>query len=259
MSAGVLHHAQQSQRLMSSSKNNTSKDFPPQNRTYKIKVKNGAGWRSFNACRLQISVGQSKQTGEKFVATLEWATQRFQSTTICVNDTLQRFNLMHDLNLTEDAARKRSIFEGDRWLEKNFPKGSQNAAIIRWDAWTTRTDFPSQLDIINTLYKECDSFRAAVQKEIEDFALRKKGPKHNNFYNLCRQFLIEETAAFAMMIREQEAVDIYPGTTLLPLRMIQEGEIAEVNFGNRSHFTRIDFIRRNACPRPTESTASSRF
>lgn len=231
---------------MSASNKNKNKDneFPPQKREYKIRVKNGAGWRSFKTCRLQISVGQARHQGEKFLATLEWARERFEEVIVCVNDTLQRFNLMHELNVGEAFAYSKSMKEGQIWIEKNLPYKYPDVKITRWNDWTTSSAFTEQLKLFEKLYNLGDTvFRRAIDEEAREFASRRTSPMNQSFYELCRRFLIEETAVFVLMIRELEAVDIYPGTTLMPLRMMQEGQIREVDLQNRVHFTRVDFVR----------------
>ncbi len=53
------------------------------------------------------------------------------------------------------------------------------------------------------------------------------------------RYLLEETAAFFLMFARDKAVDIYPGSTLLPCALAK-------GYGpdNEVHFTRIDFKRR---------------
>lgn len=224
-------------------KKNKNNEFPAQNGPLKVMTKNGSKWRAFSACRMQISVGQEKHEGLKFSALLEWCSIRFDSVTICVNDTLQRFNLLREYPYREDIAVIRSRQDGDSWIDRNVPPGTE-VGIVRWDHWRSHIKFSDMLRKVYDLYENDYVFRSAIKLETEAFAKRNKVMVTDKLNKLCSDFLLEETAVFSLMISDFEAVDIYPGTTLLPMRLIQDGKIFGIELKNKSHFTRVDFHRR---------------
>lgn len=221
-----------------------AKQYPPQTGDYAVKVKNGAGWQDFDTARLQISVGQPYHEDEKFEATLKWASMRFDKVIVCVNDTLQRFNLIAEGH-SEDEAQRMTLDMGREWIERNLNllRTLPNVEIKRWDSWK-KDDYAEVKQQIDDLYYNNIEFQVAVDTDVTGFTKRNKtNPK------LCREYLREETAVFSKMFRER-AVDIYPGSVLLPCRIFQGRDVEGAPDGlSDGHFTRIDF-RRNHQPLP---------
>lgn len=223
-----------------------AKNFPPQTGQYVVKVKNGAGWSNFSNARLQISVGQEYHEGEKIKATFNWVADRFDKITVCVNDTLQRFNYMFD-GMSEEEAYSKSEAEGREWIERNQAKWRHlpNIEIVRWDTWKKDPLFKTKLEEVQTRYHEDGSFRNEVDREVSSFWQRrlKAGDvieaKFTRFSKFSKAYLLEEIAIFPIMSERTNAVDIYPGSTLLPCKLNDV-----VDLGQRG-YTRIDF-RRNS-------------
>lgn len=215
---------------------------------YIVKVKNGAGWRAFDNARLQISVGQEYHEGEKFLATLQWAGERFKKVTICVNDTLQRHNLEFEGSAPETAYML-SEEAGRCWIERNIGNISKlpNYEMTRWEQWRTDAAYSYGLETMERLYRQNKAFRMEVNLEIDAFwdrALRRgnapKISKREKFQKHSLSYLLEECAIFQLMFAKETAVDIYPGSTLLPCKINASG-----NLGTRG-YTRIDFRRKIA-------------
>lgn len=215
---------------------------------YMLKVKNGAGWRTFDKARLQISVGQEYHEGEKFLATLSWTNERFDKVIICVNDTLQRHNLEFDGH-TPDEAFALSLAAGQQWIERNSEIIHQlsNYELMRWEEWRTQPAYEYGLAIMKRLYKDNDSFRNEVNNEIESFWSRTlkrndapNASRYEDFKKHSLNYLLEECAIFQMMFARDKAVDIYPGSTLLPCKL---GDTQSL--GVRG-YTRVDFRRKAA-------------
>lgn len=228
-------------------KSSKERQYPPQTGFYKIKVKEGAAWRFFDACRLQISVGQEKHEGKKFDATIDWASQRFQKIVVCVNDTLQRFGLMADFGLSESEAREQALQAGNRWIGQVLALHlDKNPEIIRWDHWLRHPDYSLMRKKMDDLYGKNRVFRDAVESEIDVFMKRREqegrvvGKVHRD---LSRQYLLEEISVLPLMFNQQRAADVYPGTSLLPLRLAQEGKIEGYCQTADVVFTRIGFAR----------------
>lgn len=222
--------------------------YPPQNGTYAVKVKNGAGWKTFDTARFQISVGQSYHEGEKLEATLEWAKHRFDRIIICVNDTLQRHNLIFS-GLSEKDAFAQSEAAGREWIARNrhIIDRLPNAEVHRWEDWRHLPTFEAEHARIKSLYENDSAIRKAIKDEGLAFWQRRQKKtglredyRYADFQRNTLNYLIEECAAFSLMFQRDHAVDVYPGSTLLPCVLFKNEE----DLGSRS-FTRIDFSKNN--------------
>ena len=262
----------------SNSQKNYKLDFPAQTGPYAVKVKNGAGWRDYDTARLQISVGQPYHEGDKLAATLDWVSHRFKHVIICVNDTLQSSNYRFEEGLSSREAFIKASDAGSNWLVRNrhLIERLPSVEIHRWEDWKISPDFARSMHRTIWMYKNNREFHEAVTGDIEGRWQRRtrnsasndssrQGSRHcakygakyaaryAEFNKFSRQYLLEETAIFAMMYNQDRAVDVYPGSSLLPCTLFQGREIEGAPQGlERGAFTRIDFSRRKT---PTPKAA----
>ena len=210
---------------------NSKSDFPEQTGFYKLDVKNGGRWRYFKTARLQISVGQEYHEAEKFMATMEWVKHRFDKVIICVNDTLQRHNACFAEGIDEKKAFVKADRAGQHWVMRNaeYIKSLPDYQIIRWEEWRNRADYKPQLDEIKKLYMANEHVRNLINETIEEFWARcvKREPdidpkRFKDFAHHSRTYLLEETAIFFLMYKEQKAADIYPGSRMVPFEIAQK-------------------------------------
>lgn len=227
--------------------------MPAQEGSYAVKVKNGAGWRSYDTARLQISVGMPYHEGEKFEATIAWARERFSRVIVCVNDTLQRFNMT-------DVADPYSLSfrQGREWVLRNMRclETLPSFSLHHWEEWKALPDYAAQYARVLYLYDSDPAFRAAVDSNVADHWQRRKNPggDFTAFHYASTQYLLEETAVFSLMYR-QRAADVYPGTILIPAHYLKEKIVPGLSEGfGQTHHTRIDFSRRET-PAPANSPA----
>jgi tRNA-dependent cyclodipeptide synthase len=227
-------------------------EFPAQTGRYAVKVKTGAGWRDFDTVRLQISVGHAYHEGYKLEATLEWCRHRFDHVIVCVNDTLQRFNGQVE-GLDSDEAFAKSKSAGGDWLARHMPKIGRLASveIHRWEDWRARSDYQLALQQTQWLYAHNAEFRDAISANIKGFWNRRQ-PREGlatdfrfaDFAASSKAYLLEETAVFSLMFKQTRAVDVYPGSVLLPCVVFKGRKIPGAPEGlDQGAFTRIDFAR----------------
>lgn len=214
------------------------------NNKYKVVSKSGAAWRSFKKARLQVSVGQSKHSGEKFQSTLVWADKNFHEIMICVNDTLQRFNLMAD-EINESDAYNISFECGEQWIKDNLgilqSLQSKKITVSRWNEWLAHPDFRDNLSAVNQQYEKNLVFKNAVDSDINRFA-DKKNPKNISlFKEYSRRYLLEESAVFAIMSQIGSALDIYPGSEINTTKIAREHQIDFPKGLGSRNYMRIDF------------------
>ena len=233
-------------------KNSKPDVYPPQTGAYLVKVKTGQSWKEYKTARLQISVGMPYHESDKFIATINWVKDRFEKVIICVNDTLQRYNLMYENDLNESDAKFKTMEMGRQWISRNLSSISllNEPILYRWEEWIQNPEYEINLQKVENLYASNQEFREAVEKNIEEFWIRRqKNPTYqisnkSRFFALSRRYLLEETAVFSMMFSENKAVDVYPGTTLLPVTIFKGRQVQGAPAGlGMGSFTRIDFNR----------------
>ncbi|NJN46011.1 MAG: tRNA-dependent cyclodipeptide synthase [Candidatus Competibacteraceae bacterium] len=234
--------------------------YPPQTGHYAVKVKRGNSWKEFASARFHISVGQPYHEGEKFAATMAWAKRRFEQVIICVNDTLQRHNY-HFNGMEETAALELAQVRGNEWIDRNSRAFSNvpHVELYRWEHWRNHPDYACQYDKINQQYQAGRPIRKAIDDEVMLFWQRRQknglvaAHRLGAFQHYSTQYLIEECAAFCVMFQQDEAVDVYPGSVLLPCALFKN----ESSLGKHG-FTRIDFSRNkdfqpHRCPTPQQT------
>ena len=233
------------------------KDYPPQTGRYMVKVNtrdSTDNWQDFDTARLQISVGQEYHEGDKISALISWCNNRFGKTVICVNDTLQRFNLMAEKGISDQEAKHRASTPGREWLKRNDQALSKakNAKPIHWDEWLSLTEFKKGRLATEWLYTNNTQFKNAIDQNIDAIWQRrtKTNPelytddRFSNFFNLSKLYLLEEATVFSMMFEKEAAIDIYPGTTLFAATLFKGKDVKGAPPGlGKGHFCRIDLKR----------------
>ncbi|MCP4932773.1 MAG: tRNA-dependent cyclodipeptide synthase [bacterium] len=217
--------------------------YPPQTGRYVVRVKSGGGWKGFDTARFHISVGQGYHEGAKFAATMAWARQRFARVMICVNDTLQRHNYLFT-DMEKTTAFKLAQVEGAEWIDRNRKAFADlpHVELYHWEHWRNHPDYARQYDRINQDYQAGRPIRQRIDDEVMVFWRRRQknglveAHRLGAFQKHSTAYLIEECSAFRVMFEQDEAVDIYPGSVLLPCALFKnEGTLG------KHGFTRIDF------------------
>ena len=234
-------------------KRSDSKQYPQQTGPYSVRVKTGANWQNYKTCRLQISVGQAYHEDAKFEATINWVKERFDSVIICVNDTLQRHNTLFMSGGDTDTVTRSWSREGDEWIarHKDLLNAVENCTIYKWDAWRNQDQYGSIREQVDYFYETNDLFHNAINANIQSFwdrnAISYEDRHELDFTKFARhslRYLLEETAVFSIMFDQIEAVDIYPGTVLLPAFLFRGNPVPGMPKGlDKGAFTRIDFKR----------------
>tara|TARA_B100000767_G_C19738579_1_gene525051 strand:- start:314 stop:1045 length:732 start_codon:yes stop_codon:yes gene_type:complete len=198
-------------------------EFPRQMGQFKIKPKRKtAQWKDFDVARLQISMDNEKQTGEKLKNAVDWCCSgRFEKVVAIVSDTLNWFNLSvkHDLN--KEDALKLALSEGDDWLSRNNFLHDYNIEIKRWDEWMLHPEYENRLSIIRKLFLTNEAFKSNVNV-VSDRIMESKlsdlttySESHlKRFGEMSKEYILCELSVFSIMFNEEEAIEIYPGSWL---------------------------------------------
>ncbi len=169
-----------------------------------------------------VSVGKEKFEGkwvERFVNFIKEIKPK--KTLIVVADSLQRFNIEVDENISEIEALKESKNRGQKWVEKYRPYFSNldlNYEFIHWDTLKEDKDFEQYLHEIINLSDQNSEFLDALSNSSKEYTERPSRLSSNNILdqkkaekNSC-DFLKEECAVFQILANEKDNVAIvYPG------------------------------------------------
>ncbi len=192
---------------------------------YTIKMKRGRAFRKlYDACRLQISVGSNYHEDNKLMATLEWAKFNFKTVYICLNDTLQRYNLEFK-GCGNTEATESCLRQGDLWIEKyqNILSDSECLKLYRWSEWLEDPSFRSLLTCTHDLYFRNPQFRKLSNAAIQALWIRKKNRNevqdddYDRFFAISKDYLMEETSVFLLMSWKNIAIDVYPSDSIYPV------------------------------------------
>lgn len=248
-----------------------SKNYPEQTGEYKVKVKSNQTndkWSDYDDARCQISVGQDYHEGSKLSSMLNWCAHRFSNVMVCVNDTLQRYNLMFERKLREEDAIDLALEKGDDWIERNKPIYDEhdNMSIVRWDDWL-KDDYTDVRPKVDFMYASNPEFQQAINSNIMEIWSRRQEARPDlytkdnfpRFFELSKNYLLEEISAFSVMFETKEAIDIYPGTTIFAATVFQGKDVEGAPSGlGKGHFSRIDFSK-NKNYQPEEDDNDQRF
>lgn len=195
--------------------------FPAATGPYKVVLNSPSIWRDYSTCRLQISVGKPKHEGDKFFALTEWAAMRFDRVYLIVSDTLQRHNLALEMGIDLSEAYTVAQIKGHEWLRDNkraidnIP--AHKRIVTVWDDWMSHAEYAETRMAINALYANSPLFKAAIHSKADEFCRRQAdngSTIHDSrleAFEASVRYILEEIAAFGIMLRQQPVLDIYPG------------------------------------------------
>jgi tRNA-dependent cyclodipeptide synthase len=221
---------------------------------YSVRVKNGAGWRSFKRVRLMISVGQEYHEGGKLQAVADWINRNktIEEVHISVNDFLQRHNYYAN-GFSEQQADAIALSEGALWLERNeeiISSIKSNLLITRWNDWFAKPEYQAARQELEIYGLQNPDFTATVRQDATIHANRKFSRGETvppTFTQHSINYLLEELAVFALQTQKLPAAEVYQGSNLLSaeylLAMPLPPSISPIA---ERYFTRIDFARINA-------------
>jgi len=253
---------------------------------YTLKVKTGAGWKRFFAVRLMISVGSPKHEGEKFRATIDWINRNawneaeqtgIKKVIVSVNGVLQRHNFVTDC--ADGVALAQAMKMEQQWIATHRQVVKKiNPAIdvrtIQWMEYIGDKDYVGFRNEIDAAYINIPQFAETVNADAQEFLGRQinrlaeeikvaGGEEKASPELLARrqrlldnkpklitagvEYILEELAAFAMMVEKDPAAEIYPGSNLRSaefwIKNKPENAPERVSrlMGTERCFTRVDF------------------
>lgn len=204
----------------------------------KIKPKNNI--KQFNkkkAC-LGISLDSTNHAGENLRKIIDFINDNFDSLIIDLSDTLYTHHYMAT-GISHAEAYYKSRAEGDKWIKKHSDILNEITVpfqIIRWDQWTSDSDYKAISDEFYTLFEENTTFKNAVVADIKQYYKRKLDINIDNVsYNSLRSsiaYIIEEISCHTILTRQYPDVTVvYPGKQLESYKVIRNGIVTDAPSG----------------------------
>ncbi|WP_342146981.1 hypothetical protein [Rickettsiella endosymbiont of Aleochara curtula] len=188
-----------------------------------------------------VSVGKEKfekKWVERFVNFIKEIKPK--KTIIVVADSLQRFNIEVDENMSEIAALQESKNRGEKWVEKYksyFSTPEINYEFTHWDTLKEDVDFEQYLGEIISLSTQHTEFKEALLDSSKEYTERPSRINSNHVSDQKKaeskscDFLQEECAVFQILAKEKDNIAIvYPGAATKVLAF----SIAHINKNYRA-------------------------
>lgn len=194
---------------------------------------------NFGRCIVGVSVGNPEFEGGRFAKLLNWVETHFESCTVLVGDLLQRFNYQITDHNSEEKAVLAATAAGDSWLGRNQHLIDSVNCEVRACRWIDVISDPAFHKILKSLedyISISDTLNSALTRDVESFIRRKTRQgtilpgTEDRARRMSRQYITEETAAFALLAANGWHVDIYPGQELSTLRELIMGNHDDQNF-----------------------------
>jgi tRNA-dependent cyclodipeptide synthase len=215
---------------------------------YKIIV-NSAGWRSFDACTLGVSVLSPNWQHEYFASILDFAAENFKTIRVDVTDRAYRHNFMAE-GLPPADAVARAEASGALWLAQHqalIDSCPVKPDVIRWGAWQEHPDYPGVLGGFVRAATASPVLRNAIEQDVDEFFQRLGREPTAAKRQRGRDYLIEELAVFTLQARALSSLKLYPGREPRCIHVVRNGLVAEAPRGlEREQYGRIKFHTR--CP-----------
>ncbi len=165
-----------------------------------------------------VSVGKDKFEGKWITRFINFIKEvEPENVFIVVADTLQRFNIEVDENLSEKEAFEASKLRGEIWIEKYkpyFSKLKQNYEFIRWEEIKDDSDYEKFFNEITQ--NESDDFKKLILESSKDYVSRSNRSLNlDRFVEQSTKFLKEECAVIRVLSKDINKIGIfYPGPPL---------------------------------------------
>ena len=187
-----------------------------------------------SVCRMEISVGQKYHEGDKLRSALAWA-ERFPRIHLLMGDSPQRYNLMYECAMTESEAETEARRRGDEWLSRNrdILADHPRIEISRWNDWKHTGAYITTRWQVGRLYRDDDEFRSAIDDATLQTYTRRGFTEWDRFSALSLQYLLEESAVFALAYKRLQGFSAYPGSFLDTWARFTKREVAGAPEGFR--------------------------
>jgi hypothetical protein len=200
-------------------------------------------------CLFGISIGNTKQAGEKLEATIKLINENFDECLIGLSDTMQIPNHMAK-GLSYEGARGLCIKQRNEWLSENSHILKKLTIPYKIQFWDETMSLPCKYgglkNYLKEMYETDTSFKGVIDQDVNKFVSRNslyKGKEH-----FCREFLFEELDGYSRIGQAGKYIKLYPSKNLASLDALMEGKFPKITLGHKNiQFATIYFdkISRN--------------
>lgn len=218
------------------------------NKKYKVCVLNKNKSQIQHAI-IGVSLNSRKNEGEKFFATVNWAKQQFTSIEIHLYDTVHKHNIIFREKTNHIDAHIRCLREGDEWIMRH-KHIIGDIPVKRFDDLYKIDGVHETFNLLKVLNKNNYVFNNIIYNDIRVYWKRLKTrynlqeKKFDLFYYHSSNYILEELAVMSCWHKEQDGIEIYPGSFLKIFTDPRRFQISGLpkRIKNYPHIS-IDFVR----------------
>jgi len=214
------------------------------------RVRQKKTWQQHSTCRLVVSVGRPNHEGDKLDATIQWVNRHFENCIFVLCDVLHRHNYIAD-GFSSSEAYAISKHDGDIWLSRNKERINNLIIpynIIRWEECLNHPDFSDRLHKITGFCSQNSAFQRSIREDIDRFIRTQKKTRSLSFTEEKqigingKALLLEEVAGCSLLVEQDLAVDIYPGSEIKAVKLFREKDLPPIlPILKKRAFARMDF------------------
>lgn len=192
---------------------------------------------NYDHCFLGVSLKSNDFVTEKLIAITDWIAGHFKKYTVFIADSVHRINLqIEDPNLTEDKALNKALLLARRYIDNESVILERHAKTCPFEL-VFASEVQKSKDYINyheqlkILFGQNDKFTNSLNSCARSFVLRHLEPDAEHFdryVKMSSNYLLEELALTACLVRYGLSVMIYPGSLPVIFGEISNGQYPDV-------------------------------
>lgn len=202
-------------------------------------------------CYLGNSLFSSAHSGQFLESMIEWINNDtdFDYVLVGLSDTLNRYSVQNENNISTADAYNVCLKKGDEWVENNehiIKKLNKPFKFVRWDYWFTKHAEEINLykQFYGNLYNSDPVMRAHLHSDINAFCKRRYGTSILHLspqqMQLNQNYLIEELAVYSAIFKDiGSCTMVYPANQLKIIKAVRTGEVQ----GIPNTIDNTDFIK----------------
>ncbi|MEB3343496.1 tRNA-dependent cyclodipeptide synthase [Okeania sp.] len=189
-------------------------------------------------CVFAISLGSKNFVySERVEACIRWISDNFKNCLVLVGDSLHRLTIEAREGIEEDLAYLKAIRTGEKFIDDHYLLFQEYSESCQFE-FKMISEIGKQLDFdiyyeeLQSLYGRNESFENTVNSFAEKYLNRGRPIEAGQVQDprqkyLARRYLLEESALFACIAKQEWLVFVYPGS-IKTFEEISEGLHPEV-------------------------------
>lgn len=189
--------------------------------------------REIDQCLYGVSVGAFNKQIEDILEGYRWARANFRRCCILLGDSLYRFTLQIQRDISSEEAGRIALASGQELAEQMFSRLPRTPEIIRCSDVLANPRFSEFLHETRALHEQNSALRDSLASDAQIFVRRQAQKERlaisaTDAVELAVSYLIEEVAIYGCLAEQGWIIDVYLGEELPTLAKIMSGEIPGV-------------------------------